>query len=115
MYKPGGPTTFFGGNGLGPFDGDLSMIKKMAIQREGVDRENWMWTSAMKVQEWNEEWTNARKERLKACGGILAAEPNGTAETEEPEKKRQRIDDGLPSGVYEPHSGIVHCEFFPFP
>ena len=38
LYEPGGPTTFFEGN-LGPFDDDLSMIK-MAIQHDGVDRDN---------------------------------------------------------------------------
>jgi hypothetical protein len=89
------------------------MIKKMAIQREGVDRENWMWTAASKVQEWNEEWTKARKERLKVCGGVLAADPNGVEAMggEGPERKRRKVVNDLPLGVYEPHSGIVHCEF----
>lgn len=109
LYKPGGPTTFFGGNGLGPFDGDLSMIKKMAIQRDGVDRENWMWTAASKVQEWNGEWTKARKERMKICGGVLTVDPNG-AEVGGQRTKRRKVDNELPLGVYEPHSGIVHCE-----
>lgn len=109
LYKPGGPTTFFGGNGLGPFDGDLSMVKKMAIQRDGVDRENWMWTAATKVQEWNEEWTKARKERLKVCGGVLTADTNGVEEDGQ-ERKRRKVEDDLPLGVYEPHSGIVHCK-----
>ena len=111
LYKPGGPTTFFGGNGLGPFDGDLSMIKKMAIQRDGVDRENWMWTAASKVQEWNEEWTRARKERMKVCGGVLATDSNGT-EIDGPEKKRRKVGNDLPLGVYEPHTGIVHCKIY---
>ncbi|KIJ23248.1 hypothetical protein M422DRAFT_276219 [Sphaerobolus stellatus SS14] len=106
MYKPGGPTTFFGGNGLGPFDGDLSMIKKMAIQREGVDRENWMWTSAMKVQEWNEEWTKARKERLRP-GGVIQPVETTEADGEEPDRKRQKMEEKLPLGVYEAHSGLV--------
>ena len=111
LYKPGGPTTFFGGNGLGPFDGDLSMIKKMAIQRDGVDRENWMWTAASKVREWNEEWTKARKERMKVCGGVLAADASANGvEVEGPDMKRRKVDNDLPLGVYEPHSGIVHCE-----
>ncbi|KAF8579967.1 hypothetical protein K439DRAFT_1358324 [Ramaria rubella] len=108
LYKPGGPTTFFGGNGLGPFDGDLSMIKKMAIQRDGVDRENWMWTAASKVQEWNQEWTKARKERMKVCGGVLTADSNGGETEEGLETKRRKLNDVLPLGMYEPHSGIVH-------
>lgn len=78
LYKPGGPTTFFGGNGLGPFDGDLSMVKKMAIMRDGVDRENWMWAASVKVLEWNEEWTRARKERW---GGISVHEREGEKES----------------------------------
>ncbi|KAF8502414.1 chromatin remodelling complex Rsc7/Swp82 subunit-domain-containing protein [Hysterangium stoloniferum] len=126
MYKPGGPTTYFGGNGLGPFDGDLSMIKKMAIQRDGVDRENWMWTGATKVQQWNEEWTKARRERLRLCGGVLGlgagvsigeastdgagvdAAAANTTNGKGPVKKRRRTEHPLPLGVYEPHSGIVH-------
>lgn len=86
MYKPGGPTTFFGGNGLGPFDGDLSMVKKMAIMRDGVDRTNWMWAAAVKVIEWNEEWTRARKERWGSAvsGGELEREATAQRSTPAP-------------------------------
>ncbi|TFY82610.1 hypothetical protein EWM64_g1396 [Hericium alpestre] len=128
MYRAGGPTTLFGGSGLGPYsDGPLNAVKKSYLYHEGLDEANWMWAAAQRTAELNAELTKQRSEILKPCGGIFGDNPPGAREatqeveagekregTEGPEgegrRKRRKVrmdDGGMPLGVYEPHSGVV--------
>ena len=110
MYRAGGPTTIFGGSGWGPYsDGPLNPVRKAMFNREGLNEENWMWVAAQRAGEAGEEWARTRREALKACGGVLGEEGVGEEESSGVDGKRG---DGLPVGVYEPHGGIVHCEWF---
>lgn len=94
IYRTGGPTTVFGGMGLGPFsDGPINVAKKAMLSREGVTEENWMFAMAERTREANEEWTKGRKEAFRPCGGLV-----------------DNDDDGIhPLGVFEPHSYLVQC------
>ncbi|KAF8718931.1 hypothetical protein AX14_011654 [Amanita brunnescens Koide BX004] len=136
IYRAGGPTTIFGGSGLGPYsDGPLNAVRKSLLSRDGVTEENWMYMMATRVLETGEEWAKCRKESLKAWAGIDAlgggdgtlqpiygsgkgkeAEEEEEADekdnAEQAAKRRKVADekDERPLGVYEPHSGIVQCE-----
>ncbi|KAK2460792.1 hypothetical protein APHAL10511_007262 [Amanita phalloides] len=133
IYRAGGPTTIFGGSGLGPYsDGPLNAVRKSLLSRDGVTEENWMYMMATRVLEAGEEWAKCRREAIKAWANIDAlGGGDGTPqpiygsgrgkEVEEEEeaddkdnpeqvaKKRKTADerDERPLGVYEPHSGIV--------
>ncbi|EPQ51921.1 hypothetical protein GLOTRDRAFT_112345 [Gloeophyllum trabeum ATCC 11539] len=114
MYRPGGPTTIFGGSGWGPFsEGPLNAVKKSMLSRDGVTEENFMFVAAQRTMEASRDWAKLRRNVLMPCGGILGEiggggdEEQGTAGGERPRKKRKRIEDDLPLGVYEPHSGVV--------
>jgi chromatin structure-remodeling complex protein RSC7 len=139
IYRAGGPTTIFGGSGLGPYsDGPLNAVRKSLLSRDGVTEENWMYMMATRVLETGEEWAKCRKESLKAWAGIDAlgggdgtlqpiygsgkgkdAEEDDEADekdnAEQVAKRRKVADekDEPPLGVYEPHSGIVQCEHHP--
>ena len=59
------------------------------------------------VREADAEWAASRRAALTALGGMAgedarAREEEGTGT------------DTLPLGIYEPHSGIIHCQLFPF-
>lgn len=97
IYRTGGPTTVFGGMGLGPFsDGPINVAKKAMLNREGVTEENWMFAMAERTREANEEWTKGRKEAFRPCGGLV-----------------DNDDDGIhPLGVFEPHSYLVQCAWY---
>lgn len=121
VYRAGGPTTIFGGSGLGPYsDGPLNAVRKSMLARDGLTEENWMLIAAQRAAETSEEFSRLRKEALRACGGILG-DPSSTPgspkrpvedESEERrEERRRREDVELPLGVYEPHNGIVVCEY----
>ena len=72
LYRTGGPSTIFGGNGLGPFsDGPLNAVKKASLNREGVSDENWMHWMAERTRELEETWLKARQEALKPAGGLV--------------------------------------------
>ncbi|KAI0074934.1 hypothetical protein K474DRAFT_1685549 [Panus rudis PR-1116 ss-1] len=71
MYKPGGPTTIFGGSGWGPYsDGPLNAVRKSLLNRDGLNEENWMYVAAVRTGESNREWARLRRENLKVFGGI---------------------------------------------
>lgn len=136
VYRTGGPTTIFGGSGWGPFsDGPLNVGKKAMLNREGVNEENWMMAMAERTLEANQAWAKGRKESLKALGGILGnknkeKDQNAPVDVDGSSPKRELDVEGdddamesrpakkskedkgadiLPLGIYEPHSGIVHC------
>ena len=69
VYKTGGPTTFFGGAGLGPFAGEMPSSRKAILNRDGVTEENWMLLMAQEVVEANQEFTKMRRERLEQVRG----------------------------------------------
>ncbi|TFY55332.1 hypothetical protein EVG20_g9359, partial [Dentipellis fragilis] len=123
MYRAGGPTTLFGGSGLGPYsDGPLNAVRKSFLNREGLNEENWMWVAAQRTAEMSAEFSRQRKEMLKPCGGIFgdttSSELLDHAQILESSDKRARDDaEGdagsrkrtkvLPPGVFEPQTGAV--------
>jgi chromatin structure-remodeling complex protein RSC7 len=86
-----------------------------------------MWEAARRVGDSGDEWSRMRREARVACGGILGdGSDKGKgkevqvgegeykrAATEElvgAERKRARAEESqYPLGVYEPHTGLVHC------
>ena len=121
IYRAGGPTTMFGGSGWGPYsDGPLNAVRKSMLTRDGLTEENWMSIAAQRTIETGEELSRLRREALRVCGGILS-DPSSTPtspkrsteeENEETrEEKRRREEAELPLGVYEPHNGIIVCEY----
>lgn len=116
IYRAGGPTTVFGASGWGPFsDGPLNAVRKSLLSRDGVTEENWMMAMAGKVLEAGQEWEKWRKAATIPGGGLdidgipmQAGKMDGVRGS--PSKKRRKIDDQLPLGVYEPHTGSVFCE-----
>jgi chromatin structure-remodeling complex protein RSC7 len=122
VYRAGGPTTIFGSSGWGPFsDGPLNAVRKSLLSRDGVSEENWMWMTSMRTLTAGDEWARLRKESLQSmdlAGNVVKGKRK--AEPEEEQKadgvvasKKLKPDpaDHLPLGVYEPHSGIVQCNF----
>lgn len=129
VYRAGGPTTLFGGSGWGPFsDGPHSAVRKSLLTREGLTKENWMMEAARRVHEMNAEWSKMRQEARTPCGGISEGGSGKGKEKEDvngvgamdvdgegdagQKKKTDEVE--LPLGVYEPHTGLVHCKFFAF-
>ena len=81
-----------------------------------------MWEAARRVHEMNAEWSKMRQEARTACGGILdpnfssgkGKEMNGLMDVDgeaDAGQKKRTEDVELPLGVYEPHTGLVHCAF----
>jgi chromatin structure-remodeling complex protein RSC7 len=86
-----------------------------------------MWEAARRVGDSGDEWSRMRREARVACGGILGdGSDKGKgkevqvgegeykrAATEElggADRKRARAEESqYPLGVYEPHTGLVHC------
>lgn len=129
MYKPGGPTTIFGGSGWGPYsDGPLNAVRKSLLTRDGLNEENWMLIASQRTIEQDEEWKALRRENLRACGGILgdleeelrnakrSADEMADGEILDDNKRQKIRDDGpYPLGVYEPQTGIVLCKSYSIP
>ena len=121
LYRAGGPTTIFGGSGLGPFsDGPLNAVRKSLLTRDGVAEENWMWMMATRVGEANEEWAKQRKEAVKSMQALMGGlAPPAPAPVEEAAvdgadgqphaKKRKVVQEQPVLGAYEPHSNIIQC------
>ena len=73
----------------------------------------------------NAEWFKMRQEARTACGGILEGNSSSAKGKEREEvngamnvdgegdagQKKKTEDIELPLGVYEPHTGLVHCAF----
>ncbi|KAJ3746509.1 chromatin remodelling complex Rsc7/Swp82 subunit-domain-containing protein [Lentinula detonsa] len=102
MYRPGGPTTIFAGNGFGPFYEPLNPVRKALLNRDGVTEENWMWMMASRAREADERWKKCRSGTISGAGTLA------------PVKKKRKVTFGpetggpiLPLGVYEPHTGTV--------
>jgi hypothetical protein len=70
IYKPGGPTTFFGSDAVGPFRGEMSSTKKAMLARENLTEENWMHAAALSVLEANEELRRSRAEKVVPGAGL---------------------------------------------
>ena len=121
VYRAGGPTTIFGGSGLGPYsDGPLNAVRKSMLTRDGLSEENWMSIAAQRVIETGEELGRLRREGLRVWGGTLGdpsstpGSPRRSAEDENgetSEEKRRREEAELSLGAYEPHNGIIVCEY----
>lgn len=131
VYKPGGPSTHFGGPGLGPFSGEMAGSKKVALARDGIIEENWMWRAALGVREANDAIKNIRTSRLVPAPTILAGISDrtlakGAGELSSAPKNDDTIDidattirvnqdessEGRRYGVYEPHTDVWHCACF---
>ena len=78
IYKPGGPTTFFGGAGTGPFAGEMPSSRRAALSRDGVTEINWMAIAAASAIEANQQYTKLRKERVENSRGGTAGSASGT-------------------------------------
>ncbi|KAH9077628.1 chromatin remodelling complex Rsc7/Swp82 subunit-domain-containing protein [Lactarius deliciosus] len=131
-----GPTTLFGSAGWGPYsDGPLNAVRKSLLNRDGLNEENWMLTAAQRTADASAEWAKQRRRALVPYGGIFGATPydvvagkvdgrrqahgdeqdQGARERREDEsaatgaqrRKRARLEEKVPRGVYEPHIGIV--------
>lgn len=70
IYKPGGPTTFFGSDAVGPFRGEMSSTKKAMLGRENLTEENWMHAAALSILDANEELRRGRAERIIPNAGL---------------------------------------------
>lgn len=111
LYRTGGPTTVFGGSGLGPYsDGPLHVAKKAMLTREGVTDENWMFAMAQRTREANAEWLRGRGEAIR--GTMPAEEMDVDNDPMASRNKRARHDNVAAAsyGMYEPHTAIVHCK-----
>src|SRR5258708_34954859 len=101
VYRTGGPTTHFGGAGLGPFDdryylslsvntgpssfapttpgsamiGTGGAARRAALLRQGVGEENWMWKVALMVHESNDQYAAIRPSRLRGAALSVAPPP----------------------------------------
>jgi len=95
IYRSGGPTTHFGGAGLGPFDDPYyfgggagsagAAARRAALSRDGIGEDNWMWKTALRVHESNEAFRGMRKGRLQ--GAAITLDP--------PDSDRGAIDGGI--------------------
>lgn len=147
IYRPGQPTTIFGGSGLHPYSkellgsGTFMISRKAALSREGVGEENWMYEAARRTREADHRFKELRWKSMRIVkdGNIVGnmyswvkegedqinAEVDGQAPMEldqieqsapvatekRTSKKRRRVlDDGQVLGVYEAHSGSIHCK-----
>jgi len=76
IYRAGGPTTLFGGQGWGPYsDGPLNAVRKSLLNRDGLNEENWMLVAAQRAAEANADWTKQRRRALVPYGGIFGTAP----------------------------------------
>lgn len=121
IYRPGGPTTHFGSAGLGPFD-DLHTsattgARRAALLQTGVGEENWMWKTAMRVQEANDVFASMRRRALNTVGmdvgseGVLEVHRAATRAAAISAEGEPEEVEGAAEGAYEPHSHLVHREF----
>ncbi|KAL1680665.1 chromatin remodelling complex Rsc7/Swp82 subunit-domain-containing protein [Schizophyllum commune] len=99
IYKTGGPTTLFGGTGLGPFsDGPLNAVRKSLLTRDGVTEQNWMALAAERTRAMDDEWRKWRTENVKP---VVPPESVDFFR----EWKTPGREPSPPRAVYEPHTG----------
>jgi chromatin structure-remodeling complex protein RSC7 len=118
IYKPGGPSTYFGGPGLGPFSGDMAGGRRGALAREGVSEENWMWRAALDAREANETMRNIRQLRqipIEGASSGISQQPLLTLKeaTEITDISVDKQPGDEPTGdevygTYEPHTSSWH-------
>ncbi|KIM27788.1 hypothetical protein M408DRAFT_329742 [Serendipita vermifera MAFF 305830] len=137
IYKPGGPTTFFGSDAVGPFRGEMSSTKKAMLARENLTEENWMHAASLSILEANEELRRGRAEKIIPGGGldevqvplphggatvthyIPSATPaaghappgdqgEGAAEVDTKTLEEANAASPKPLGIYEVHTGVIH-------
>lgn len=114
LYRAGGPTTIFGGSGWGPYsDGPLNAVRKSMLTRDGLNEENWMLLAAQKVHESGDEWAKSRREAIGAPHPVPLKQAEG-GEAQQPKRQSKRKAQE-PLGAYEPHSGLMLCEFLKYP
>ncbi|KIY49814.1 hypothetical protein FISHEDRAFT_40908 [Fistulina hepatica ATCC 64428] len=107
VYRAGGPTTIFGGSGLGPFsDGPLNAVRKSLLTRDGLNEENWMAVIAERVLAADEEWKKWRADNLKTLP-LYEATLGGSGIPGDVNGKRRRRETSPPRGVREAHTGLV--------
>jgi chromatin structure-remodeling complex protein RSC7 len=120
VYRAGGPTTIFGGSGMGPYsDGPLNAVRKSLLSRDGVAEDNWMWMMATRVSEANEGWAKQRAEarqRLQEAGNVSTEASQGNAQVDmvmdpvtAPKAKKRKTVIEPAWGIYEPHSDLTLC------
>lgn len=117
IYQAGGPTTIFGGNGLGPFsDGPLNAVRKSLLSRDGLTEENYMHQAALRAMDASEQWAQSR--RL-----ALTNQKEQAPESQDPVEvipdqppvlapMGSKIAVTHPLSYYEAHTGTTHCEAF---
>jgi len=129
LYRAGGPTTIFGGSGWGPYsDGPLNAVRKSLLNRDGLNEENWIHIAAQRTVDAGDEFSKIRREALHVCGGVQdrdvlplwedvkkrerdeAEDEVGIGSKRRRRMKMRSLEDELPLGIYEAHSGIVHCK-----
>ncbi|EJD52093.1 hypothetical protein AURDEDRAFT_111568 [Auricularia subglabra TFB-10046 SS5] len=129
IYKSGGPTTFFGGTGMGVFaaDGEPAPGRARRPTAEVIKsweslNSDWMHLTALAVHDVNDVYAKMRREALKAYQSNLEVDEVAKAaeavtltdgavkrEGEQQEKEAKRVRISEPAlGVYEPHTGLVH-------
>nr|GAT45695.1 predicted protein [Mycena chlorophos] len=107
IYRAGGPTTLFGSSGLGPFsDGPLNVVRKSLLSRDGVTEENWMWMTAMRTLQAEDDWKRNRKESVQPIdptGNLVLGK--GKQKAEDP--VAAALAEQYPLGWYEPQTNQV--------
>ena len=86
------------------------------LNREGANEEAWMKVMAERTRDANSDWTKGRLEGFSPLGGLLSVEREKMREDTMDvdgagvEALKGGTSSQYPSGMYEPYSGIVHCE-----
>ena len=96
--------------------GPIHVAKRAMLNREGAN-ETWMKVMAERTRDANSDWTKGRLEALSPLGGLLSLEREKMREDAMDVDgagvgaRKGGTSSQYPVGMYEPHSGIVHCEF----
>ena len=97
--------------------GPMRVAKRAMLNREGANEGTWMKVMAERSRDANSDWTKGRLEALSPLGGLLSLEREKVREDAMDvdgagvKACRGGTSSQYPVGMYELHSGIVHCEF----
>ncbi|KZS97024.1 hypothetical protein SISNIDRAFT_424640 [Sistotremastrum niveocremeum HHB9708] len=114
LYKPGGPSTFFGSNGLHPFssellgNGNFATSRKATFSRENVTEDNWMFEAAKRTLQANDVLKATRNAARRFHELNHPSKKHAIGVEDESPRKRHKSDFGFSGGVYEPHTATVH-------